>query len=290
MRVSAIQLSYTDEDSQPARIERAVQLVRAQRGSDLVVLPELWSPGGFSYRDWGRRAETVESGPTVQALSAVAREIGAYVHLGSILEADAEALERIAAHDYDVTAMPELPDGSRGLWNTSVVVSPAGEVVARYRKIHRFGFGSGEPKLIEAGQDIVTVPLDVDGRTVTLGLATCYDLRFPELFRALLDAGAEVVAVPAAWPAPRVDHWSLFSRARAAEDFFALVACNTAGYHAGTEMGGQSVIVDASGSVLAEAASDETVIVADIDIDAIHERRRSFPALHDRRLNLSESR
>lgn len=284
MRVSAIQLAYTDEDSQQTRIERAARLVRAQHGSDLVVLPELWSPGGFSYRDWGPRAESPTDGPTVTALAQAARDIGAYVHIGSVIEGSETALARLAEYDHDVTALPELPDGERHLWNTSVVVSPAGEVIATYRKIHRFGFGSGEPKLLEAGEDIVTVPLEVDGRTVSLGLATCYDLRFPEMFRALLDAGAEVVAVPAAWPAPRVDHWSLFARARAAEDFMAVIACNTAGFHSRTEMGGHSVIVDASGTVLAEAGGDETVIVADIDIDTIHSRRESFPALADRRL------
>lgn len=283
MRVSAIQLGYGDDESADARRERATALVRAEADADLIVLPELWAPTGFGYQNWGRSAETLD-GPTVTAMRALAREVGTHLHMGSIIEATPEVLDRLASVDCDVSALPELPDGERGLWNTSVLIGPDGEIIATYRKIHRFGFGSGEPKLLEPGEDVVVAPITVGGRTVRLGLATCYDLRFPELFRALLDAGAEVVAVPAAWPAPRVDHWSLFARARAAEDFIAVIACNSAGTHAETQMGGHSAIIDASGDVLASADFEETVIRADIDLDAVAERRSSFPALADRRL------
>lgn len=283
MRVHSLQLAYGDDESMSERIARVGRLVRAQCGADLVVLPELWAPGGFSYREWGHRAQGVD-GTIVQEIAAAAREIGAYVHAGSIIEADATAAERLAEAGGDVKALPEVADGERGLWNTSVLLDPQGEIVATYRKIHRFGFGSGEPKLLDAGTEIVTAPLTIRGREVTVGLATCYDLRFPELFRALLDAGAEVTLVPAAWPAPRVDHWSLFARARATEDFMALVAVNTSGFHSKTAMGGRSVTVGADGTVLAEAGVDETVLVADIDLDAIAARRVDFPALADRRL------
>ncbi|MYM20958.1 apolipoprotein acyltransferase [Brevibacterium sp. 5221] len=284
MRVSAIQLSYSDSESQADRIARAAALVRAQRSADLVVLPELWPAGGFTYRDWGRRAEDPATGPTFTALSAAAQAIGAYVHAGSVIEADERALAQLAEADYDVTALPELPDGSRGLWNTSLLIAPTGELVATYRKIHRFGFGSGEPKLLEAGEDIVAVEVQLPEGPVTLGLATCYDLRFPELFRGLLDAGAEVLVVPAAWPAPRVADWELLARARALEDFCAVVAVNTAGYHGGMQMGGHSAIIDAAGRPLAQAGADETIIAADIDVAAIRRRREDFPALADRRL------
>ncbi|WP_349826744.1 nitrilase-related carbon-nitrogen hydrolase [Brevibacterium litoralis] len=284
MRVSAIQLAYTDDEPVEERITRACDLVRAQHDVDLVVLPELWTASGFGYREWGHRAETVESGPTVAAVAQAARDLGAYVHAGSIIEASPEAMDRIRAHDFDMKAMPVLPDGERGLWNTSVLVSPAGEVVTTYRKIHRFGFGNGEPKLLEAGTEVVTADIEVGGRTVTLGLATCYDLRFPELFRRLVDAGTEVLVAPAAWPAARVREWDLMARARAVENEFAVVAVNTAGFHARTQMGGHSVVLDAAGIELARAGVDETVLVADIDIDAIHERRASFPVLADRRL------
>lgn len=284
MRVSAIQFSYTDSESPAERIARATALVEAERDSDLVVLPELWSAGGFSYREWGHRAESVESGPTITAMRAAARTAGVYLHAGSVIEADDAAAARLAEVDGDVTALPDLAEGERGLWNTSVLIAPDGGIVATYRKIHRFGFGSGEPRLLEAGTEIVTAPIEVDGRTVVLGLATCYDLRFPELFRRLVDAGAELAVVPAAWPAARVDHWSVLARARAAEDLYPVVAVNTAGFHARTRMGGRSVILDSSAQVLAEAGEDETILVAEIDLEATAERRRTFPALDDRRL------
>ncbi|WP_029088523.1 nitrilase-related carbon-nitrogen hydrolase [Brevibacterium album] len=283
MRISAIQLGYGDAESPADRVSRAASLIATQRRSDLIVLPELWQPTGFGVRHWGERAETLE-GPTVQAMQEAARGMGAYLHMGSIIEASPRALERLAAVGHDVMRLPELPDEERGLWNTSILIAPDGEVIAHYRKIHRFGFGSGEPKILAPGEELVTADIEADGRTVRLGLATCYDLRFPELFRGLLDAGAEVFVVPAAWPAPRVDHWSLFARARAAEDFCAMVAVNSAGYHARTQMGGHSAIIDAAGDVLAQAGPEETILTAELDLESVDQRRSGFPALGDRRL------
>ena len=91
------------------------------------------------------------------------------------------------------------------------------------------------------------------GESVTVGLSTCYDLRFPELYRQQVEAGAELFVVPAAWPAARVGHWTLLGRARAIENQCVVVQCNTAGTHAGYPMGGHSQVVTASGEVLAEA-------------------------------------
>jgi predicted amidohydrolase len=153
--------------------------------------------------------------------------------------------------------------------------------LAHYRKIHRFGFGEGEPKLMEAGDEIVVTTLPDGTRT---GLATCYDLRFPELFRRLVDAGARLVVVPAAWPAPRVEAWRLLGRARAIENQLIVVQCNTAGTHAGATMGGYSQIVDATGAVLAEAGPDEEVLVADVEVATVDRWREAFPVLADRRL------
>jgi predicted amidohydrolase len=117
-----------------------------------------------------------------------------------------------------------------------------------------------------------------------LGFATCYDLRFPEMFRALLDAGAEVVLMPAAWPARRVHHWRLLTQARAVENQSYVVACNTAGTHAGVAMGGGSLVVDPWGEVVAEAGTDEDVLVVDLDLELVRSTRSSFPVLADRRL------
>lgn len=267
VRIAVIQLAYGDDESMVERTARVAALVRAQAGHDLVVLPELWPMGGFDYERWDERAEAVD-GPVARALADAARDARVTLHGGSIVERGAP-----------------VSDGDHGVWNTSLIFSPQGELVATYRKIHRFGFGSGEPKLMDAGDDIVVVDVPVaHGDAVRVGLSTCYDLRFPELYRRQLDAGAEMFVVPAAWPMRRVAHWTLLGQARAIEDQCVVVQCNTAGTHAGHEMGGHSQVVDATGQVLATAAAHEEVLSVDVDLAATHEWRAAFPVNADRRL------
>jgi predicted amidohydrolase len=267
--VTVLQVAYGDDEDVAARRDRVAAQVAAQTDADLVVLPELWAHGGFSYRHWPQRAEPVD-GPTVRAVADAARAAGAVVHAGSIIE-------RGAGGDTG-------PEG-RGLWNTSVVLGPDGAVLATYRKVHRFGFGAGEPLLLEAGQDVVAAALPLPGgEPVVTGLATCYDLRFPELFRALVDRGAQLVLVPAAWPAARVDQWSLLARARALEDQVVLVAAGTAGTHAGHAMGGRSAVLGPRGQVLAEAGDGECALTVDVDLGEVARWREEFPVLADRRL------
>jgi predicted amidohydrolase len=253
MRVHVVQLSYGDNETLDARVERVAAIVRAQQGADLVVLPELWPNGGFAYDGWEASAQPLD-GPVVTALREAARELGALVHMGSFVERDETGR----------------------MFNTSLLLGDDGSVLATYRKIHLFGFGEGEPKLMTPGDDVVVH----EG----LGLATCYDLRFPEQFRRLLDAGAEIVLLPAAWPAKRVAHWRLLAQARAIENQSYVVACNTAGKHSGVRMGGGSLVVDPWGAVLAEAGTDEEVLVADLDLESLARTRSSFPILADRRL------
>lgn len=263
MRVAIIQLAYDDTESLAARTARVVSLVESCRGADLVVLPELWSAGGFSYWDWEDRAET-PTGAVAQELSVVARSIGAVLHGGSIVE----------------RSVDPGPEG-KSLWNTSLVFDDSGSLVATYRKIHRFGFGSGEPALMEAGSDLVTAAL---GGGLVAGLSTCYDLRFPELYRAYVDRDVSAFVIPAAWPAARIDAWRNLLRARAIENECFVFACNTAGTHAKTRMGGYSAVVAPTGQVLAEAGTDEEILSVDIDPGAVPAQREAFPVLADRRL------
>ena len=269
MRIAAVQLGYDDEESMPERVERVEHLVQAvtdEQRPDLVVLPELWGPTGFDYRRWEGLAEPLD-GPWVSAMTDLAVECGVSLHAGSFIE-----------------RLPEPGPDGRTLANTSVLVTAEGERTA-YRKIHRFGFGSGEPKLLEAGSKIVTAQIPTGtGESVTVGLSTCYDLRFPELYRQQLDAGATVFVVPAAWPAARVAHWTLLGRARAVEDQAFVVQCNTSGTHARTEMGGHSQVVAPSGDVLGEARSDEEILIVDIDPACVSTVREGFPVLADRRI------
>ncbi len=266
MRVAVVQVAYGDEEPVGERVGRVAALVRAQRGHDLVILPELWAHGGFAYRDWESRAEP-RDGDTAQAMAAAARDAGVMLHAGSIVE-----------RPRDGGTGPE----GHGLWNTSLVFAPDGRLLAAYRKIHRFGFGAGEPRLMDAGEEVVLV--DLPGGVGRAGLSTCYDLRFPELYRRQLDAGATAFLVPAAWPAARVRHWTLLAHARAVEDQCLVIACNTAGTHSGTPMGGHSQVVSARGEALAMAGAGEEVLSVEVDLDDVAEYRRTFPVLADRRL------
>ena len=260
MRASLIQIAVDEGESVESRRERVASLVRDQAGvADLVVLPELWTTGAFAYEEFAAEAEPLD-GPTHEAMAKAASDAGVWLHAGSIPERD--------------------PDGP--LYNTSLVFSPSGERAAAYRKIHRFGFDKGEAVLMGAGRDLVTVRLP----ETTVGVATCYDLRFPELFRGLVDAGAETLVVSAGWPERRRAHWTLLAQARAVENQAFVLACGTAGTHAGVPQAGHSIVVDPWGEVLAEAGPGEETLTVDFDPGAVATTRELFPALKDRVLGL----
>ncbi|MES4886907.1 carbon-nitrogen family hydrolase [Streptomyces sp. NPDC096012] len=278
MRASLIQIAVDEDESVASRRQRVAALVREQAGADLVVLPELWTTGAFAYEDFGREAEPLE-GPTHEALAKAASDAGVWLHAGSIPERAASLPERAASGGAQGT---EDGDGDGTLFNTSLVFSPSGELAAAYRKIHRFGFDKGEAVLMGAGRELVTVRLP----GTTLGVATCYDLRFPELFRGLVDAGAEVLVLPAGWPERRRAHWTLLAQARAVENQAFVLACGTAGTHAGVPQAGHSIVVDPWGEVLAEAGPGEEVLTVDFDPAEVAATRERFPALKDRVLGL----
>ncbi|MFI1165000.1 carbon-nitrogen family hydrolase [Streptomyces sp. NPDC020801] len=263
MRASLIQIAVDEGESVESRRRRMAALVRDQAGADLVVLPELWTTGAFAFEEFGREAEPLE-GHTYEAMAKAASDAGVWLHAGSIPERD-----------------PEGP-----LYNTSLVFNPSGDLAAAYRKIHRFGFDKGEAVLMGAGQELVTVRLP----ETVLGLATCYDLRFPELFRGLVDAGAQTLLVPAGWPERRRAHWTLLARARAVENQAFVLACGTAGTHAGVPQAGHSIVVDPWGEVLAEAGAGEEVLTVEFDPGKVATTREQFPALKDRVLGLQPPR
>ncbi|MGI5427142.1 carbon-nitrogen family hydrolase [Streptomyces sp. CA-179760] len=263
MRASVIQIAVDEGESVESRRRRVASLVREQAGADLVVLPELWTTGAFAYEEFGREAEPLE-GPTYEAMAKAASDAGVWLHAGSIPERD--------------------PDGP--LYNTSLVFSPSGDLAAAYRKIHRFGFDKGEAVLMGAGAELVTVRLP----ETVLGLSTCYDLRFPELFRGLVGAGAETLVVSAGWPERRRSHWTLLAQARAVENQSFVVACGTAGTHAGVPQAAHSIVVDPWGEVLAEAGTDEEVLTVEFDPGKVATTREQFPALKDRLLGLEPPR
>jgi predicted amidohydrolase len=255
-RVALIQLDVNDWETVAERVERAATMVERLVDVDLAVLPELWHVGAFDLDAARENAEPMD-GLVITRMRAAAAKAGIWLHTGSFAE---------------------LAAGLR--YNTSVVLDPSGDILATYRKQHLFGWEDGEPSVMTAGDTLVVLPTPL-GAT---GLATCYDLRFPELYRRLVESGTETFLMASGWPMPRIEHWSVLLRARAIENQAWVVACNTAGTHHGVVMGGRSAVIDPRGTVVAEAGDDEEILYADIDPAAVREWRLAFPVLADRRM------
>lgn len=240
----------------------------AAGGADLACLPEVWPCQGTG--EQVRAAAEPVPGPRTERVADVARRHGMWIHGGSVLELD---------------------DGR--VYNTSVLFDRDGELVARYRKIHLFdadppgGRPSRESSLYAAGDQIVTAATEF-GRA---GLSICYDVRFPELYRALATQGATLLFVPSAFRYETgKDHWDVLLRARAIEDqCFVLAAAQwgtwgSEGHERRTY--GNSLVVDPWGRVLARAPDGVGVTFAECDLSEIRRVREALPALGHRRLGV----
>lgn len=255
-KVASLQVAITDQETRAERLTRVENLLDQCAGARLIVLPEIWHVGYFSFEDYEAGSETL-TGATISRIAAKAKQHNAYILAGSMVEKAKE-----------------------GLFNTSVLLNPKGEVIASYRKIHLFGYNSAEKELLRPGFHVVTVETELG----VLGLSTCYDLRFPELFRSMVDKGAEVFLVCSAWPYPRVEHWVALNQVRAFENQCFLVSSNCAGVNRGRPFMGRSSVVDPWGTVLATAGDRECIVKAEIDISQVAAARREFPPLQDRML------
>ena len=259
MRVALIQVASPESESVSKRRERVRGMVAdaASQGAEFVVLPELWPSGYFAFDRYEQLAEPM-NGETVSAMSEWARDLGVLLLGGSFLE-------RGTGHN---------------MHNTAVLFSAEGALLHAYRKVHVFGYQSREASLLEPGENVGVV----DAGIGVIGTTTCYDLRFPEMYRLLVDQGAEIVAVPAAWPASRLAHWMLLTQVRAVENQVFMLACNAVDVQAGVTLAGHSRVVDPWGVVLVEAGDDEQIILCDIDRGRVPAVRKEFPVLEDRRL------
>ena len=263
--VAVVQLTYSREETPQARLDRVLSRIEEAASADLIVLPELWSHGGFDYATWQDEAEPLD-GPIQRAMASAARRHGVWLHAGAMIERDATGT----------------------MYNTSVLYAPDGVAVATYRKIHRFGFSDGEPRLLAPGDRLATAEITVRGSSIAASLTTCYDLRFPELYRLLGENGAQVALIPAAWPKSRVEHWRVLGRARAIENQVFVVQANLVGVDGDVALGGYSQIVHPDGTVLAAAQDEETVLTARLDLDSFDALREGFPVLADRRIGLGD--
>jgi predicted amidohydrolase len=264
MRAAAIQMNSTADRER--NLATAARLVRAAAadGATLVALPEKWNVLGTA-EQLAAGAEPL-AGTAISWARGTARELGIDLVAGSIVE----RIQGRAKHA-----------------NTSVHVGPDGEIRAVYRKVHLFdvevdGTVYRESDGEDPGDELVTTTLQ-DG--TELGMAVCYDLRFPELFRILTLRGARILALPSAFTlATTRDHWDVLVRARAIENQCFVIAPNQIGEHApGKRSGGRSLIVDPWGTVLATAPDAEQHIAAELDLARQDEVRRTLPALEHRR-------
>ncbi len=262
--VSAVQMTSGADKSE--NVARAIDLVEqaANRGANLVVLPELFNCLG-SPEEILAAAESIP-GPTASAMSQLAARLRITLLAGSIGERTAE---------------------SDKAFNTSLLFGPDGRQLACYRKIHLFDIDLPdrltyrESSFMQAGDQLVVTETPVG----KLGQGTCYDLRFPELFRRLSAAGAQILCLPSAFALTTGrDHWEPLLRARAIENQAYVIAANQFGRNAESiRTCGRSMIIDPWGIPLATAADGETVIAAEIDLDHLAEIRRNLPALEHRR-------
>jgi predicted amidohydrolase len=270
MKVAALQMVSTprvDDNLQRAR-ELAAQAAR--EGAALMVLPEYFCLMGLRDHDKLTHAEAEGAGPVQSALAGIARDCGAWLIGG--------------------TLPLRIPGRDDRVHNTTLVFGPDGRRAARYDKIHLFRFDDGERRYDEATTlQAGTQPRSFDaasgsGEPWRVGLSICYDLRFPELYRALMQPPCDLVAVPSAFTYPTgLAHWELLLRARAVENQCYVVASAQGGLHEnGRRTYGHSMIIDPWGTVLAVRPEGEGVVVAEMARSRLDDVRRQLPALAHR--------
>ena len=253
-----ITISLGQMDVHIGEPERNMEHVRewvgeaARRGSQLVLFPELWDTG-YALERAGELASRLGEGRFAE-VGALAKEYGLYV-AGSLME------------DRDGQAC-----------NCLAVFGPDGELLGAYRKLHLFRLMEEEKYLTEGDQ-----PLSLEMPWGNTGLAICYDLRFPELFRRYALEGSRMVLLPSEWPHPRLAHWRTLLRARAIENQMYVVACNRVGTSKDAHFFGHSTIVDPWGETVIEGGESEMLLTAEIDLSLVEKARKRIPVFEDRR-------
>ncbi|MBB3121057.1 carbon-nitrogen hydrolase family protein [Pseudoduganella violacea] len=260
--VAAVQMISTPDVAANLATARRLVADAAATGAKLVLLPEYWAIMGLSDSDKVGQAEQLGHGPIQDCMAAMAREHGVWL-LGGTLPLASDDPERVI--------------------NTTLVYDPAGRHVGRYDKIHLFGFTKGtesydEARTIVPGRSVGTV----DTPLGKVGLSVCYDLRFPELYRAM--GPLSLIVVPAAFTyTTGKAHWEVLLRARAIENQCYVLAAAQGGQHVnGRRTWGHSMLIDPWGEVKAVLAEGEGVVHGQVDLDFLGTVRASLPALQHR--------
>ncbi len=240
----------------PAKnLEKVHQFVElaAKQGSDILVLPELWSTG-YDLEQASQYATSIDKGIFAET-AVLARNYHIQI-VGSCLST--------------------LTEDKFG--NTAVFIDNDGKILADYSKVHLFQL-MDEHHFLTAGETLSIV----ETHWGQAGLAICYDLRFPELFRQYALAGCVLTFLPAEWPHPRLEHWQTLLRARAIENQMFMVACNRVGNDKKSHFCGHSCLIDPWGKVLVEAGEEEGIFSAEIDLASVTAVRQTIPIFQDRR-------
>lgn len=264
VKVAAVQMVSTPRADENFAVARRLIMQAAEQGAQLVLLPEYWPIMGMSEADKVAHAEQPGAGPIQQFMADIAREQRIRLIGGTLPLVSAEAGKVL---------------------NTTLVYGPAGERVARYDKIHLFSFAKGEESYDEArtivhGSEVSTFEAPF-GR---VGLSVCYDLRFPELYRAMGDCA--LIVMPAAFTyTTGKAHWEILLRARAIENQCYVLAAAQGGKHQnGRRTWGHSMLIDPWGEVKVVLPEGEGIVIGDIEPHHLHGVRESLPALKHRKL------
>lgn len=273
-KIAAIQMaSGTNVSANLIEVSRQISSA-VEAGAKLIVLPESFAIMSLKDSDQLKVAEDEGNGPIQNFLSEQAKKNGVWLIAGTVpikLNSDNE--------NYDSK-----------VYATCLVFNEKGEQVSRYDKIHLFdvhleitGETYNESETLEAGKKAVVIETPFG----KIGLAICFDLRFPELFRELVLQGAEIIVLPSAFTAiTGKAHWEVLLRARAIENLCYVVASAQGGYHVnGRETHGDSMIVDPWGTILDHLPQGSGYAIADIDIENIHNIRNNFPVLQNRKIS-----
>ena len=258
MRIASVQIVLRDHEKSEDRFQQAQRILehmeQEKKRPDLILFPELWDCGFFAFDEYETASQPLR-GRSFAFFSQWAKRLGANILTGSFVE-----------------------ERNQKRYNTVLFLNREGKLCGAYRKIHLFGYGSEEARRLCAGNETVAVEADF----AIAGISTCYDLRFPEQYRALVDQGAEILLLTAAWPMARLEHWRILQQARALENQCFLISCNCSGEQNGTALAGHSMTIAPDGTILAEADEKTEVLWSEIDPRQAKAWRSAFPALADR--------
>lgn len=280
LKILAIQMAskIADKEANFSKIKDLIEK-NIQPFTDIIILPEVWTIGWKPsvFQDF---AEDLNDSETIKFLSQIAKKYNVNIIGGSFIA-------RKQGTGNGEQKIPETQKAessclfplSSSLYNTCPVINRNGELIATYDKMHLFSYyGCDEGNFVNAGKKPVLV--NIDG--VKIGLTVCYDIRFPEIFRAYRKAGADLLINIAAWPKKRAIHWEALSKARAIENQCFMVALTQSGVIEDDEWNlGHSRIIDYNGEVISEIKDNEGVVIAEIKFEEMYEFRKKCTVLLD---------